>query len=715
MSGSFPDPEARADYSSNPSFRDGAGQTPHVELLLQPELADAMNLLIGDLVLYNHGQLKFKPVEAEQIIANLEVARPHLERQVERQDPHNSGGPWERLSKMEEFVTQGLETHKAKARYLDARRQRRETESQVPEAIRVTTRFLTAVIEGEPNDSKRLQELRDAYHTDPSILPTAFEVCNELAETVQQSTETPLDNLDWRYYLDATLRNAFASFQFPDLDNPNFTRLLNSLDISVGEDASSILLVDGEGRGPAQAILSRDSIIVARQLVNTIESTSAIPTALKFADRIYKYAFDHNHEPAGANLITLYNQFKWKSWTQVNKVFTDTGIGQPVQRNKFYRFTGLLARGFVGTHIQPDEYPYVENGRVITHAVTGRHLEDKTDTDCLIMADNMYGTDYLEHYLGDITRKRKNGDDEVQKRGPLSRTILYKAIELAYDKNWHGPIRNSAISPRRAQFSVDKDLEGILANMLSDYKLQGAETPGDKLVHRGYWETVARFMPGEYSDAEYSALRKDIEDFKAEIYVDGDYFLSPQGDQFKATDKQLRKAGFNNITFRKHPKDHKYTEAILDFNGAKIGLVITPEMEIANYDFQPMELLENRHEPLLYLVFGYLRAIKCQTPDVRPHSSTAIRSLTPDPSFVRRAHMRRLREGENPGQRQIDLAMEHEDFDVVEDNMWRKRHGLPIRTYVEQTIVDPENAKPMLFKAPKVERDLLDKPNAAEE
>jgi hypothetical protein len=107
MSRAFPDPEARADFSSNPSFRVGADQTPHVDLLLQPEYADAMNLLIGNLALYNHGQLKFKPAEAEQIIAQLGMIRPNLT----KRDPDSSDSAWERLYKMEAFLTEGLEVH----------------------------------------------------------------------------------------------------------------------------------------------------------------------------------------------------------------------------------------------------------------------------------------------------------------------------------------------------------------------------------------------------------------------------------------------------------------------------------------------------------------------------------------------------------------------------------------------------------------------------
>jgi hypothetical protein len=439
-----------------------------------------------------------------------------------------------------------------------------------------------------------------------------------------------------------------------------------------------------------------------------MESISAVPTALKFADRVYKYALDHHDEPAGANLITIYSQFKWSDWADLNKVFADTVIGQPINRDRFYRFTELLARGFVGTHVQPDEYPYLENSKAIVVAVKGKQFEFLNDTEVLMAADRIYKTDYIEQYLGDIVRKQRLEGD-AQKRGPLSRAVLYRAIELAYDKNWHGSVRDSTISPRGTRFLTSRNPERIFSDILSEYKLHGIESPGDRMAHRGYWNTVARFMPGEYSDAEYNTLRKDIEDFKTEIYVDGDHFLSPQGDQFKVADKQLQQVGFNSITFRKHPKDQKYTEVVLDFNGAEIGLIITPEMEIVNSDFQPMGLLKNRSEPLIYLVFGYLRAIKCQTSEARPHSSEATRSLVPDSSFVRRAHMRRLGEGENPGQRQIDFAMDREDFDIVEDNMWRKKHGLQIRTYVEQTIVDPENAQPMVFKAPKVEKDLLNK------
>jgi hypothetical protein len=61
----------------------------------------------------------------------------------------------------------------------------------------------------------------------------AFEVCVEIAETVQASKTAPGD-LDWQYYLDNNLRSAFASFQLPDLDNPNFKKLLNSLEVILG-------------------------------------------------------------------------------------------------------------------------------------------------------------------------------------------------------------------------------------------------------------------------------------------------------------------------------------------------------------------------------------------------------------------------------------------------------------------------------------------------
>src|SRR4051794_35411378 len=110
------DPEARAAYSNNPQFKEGASSTPDVELLQQPEVVEAMDSLVGSLALYKHGRLKFKRPDAEQIISSLEVVTPHLQ----RRDPESTNGPWDHMKKMEDFVTDALEVHRIKTAHLDA-------------------------------------------------------------------------------------------------------------------------------------------------------------------------------------------------------------------------------------------------------------------------------------------------------------------------------------------------------------------------------------------------------------------------------------------------------------------------------------------------------------------------------------------------------------------------------------------------------------------
>src|SRR4051812_9660830 len=131
-------PEARADYSADPTFREGADNTPRLELLMQPDIADAMDHLVASTALYNHGRLKFNRSDAEQIVAGLEIVEPHLiKRDLERPN-----GPWVQLQRMGSFIRNELKARDQKAQLLTSRQGRREAEGQASTGAEVVNRFL---------------------------------------------------------------------------------------------------------------------------------------------------------------------------------------------------------------------------------------------------------------------------------------------------------------------------------------------------------------------------------------------------------------------------------------------------------------------------------------------------------------------------------------------------------------------------------------------
>lgn len=691
------EPLDRVYYSAHPGNTTGGDQTPEVEALLIPEVVDALS----DAHEAGLGALKYDSTTAEKQLARIAVLKSHL-------DPSRATRLARGATLASGILERGIE--KDRARASKNHTETKESDQETPFAEQVVRKIAQATERGQKISPDLEKKISDAYASDPSLL---FEVFASFRGLEQEAAKSNLTR--------QALINMFANQPFPirTTDPEKFIDFMGQTKINVQHASAEEVLGDlGEINSTDldQTFVKRttpttlETAILCGQFIKYLSSASNPKQAIDIANGIYEQALEYGLKKGAENLLSLFVAIYSTPPESIEKTISDFGVALPKKLftpQHYYTFGYMLLRSRLkeaafGTF----RFDAFSVAREINYGVAGRSGVDLVKVATVVEhSDKVYGTNFMEQ----LEVKHPLPTKDVLQRSYVQPVWSHKAQELRYEHHRGAAPDDMLLSPtdafsiptfsRQTSHTID-----AYERTRNDYKTTDTE---HVLSHRGYFNTIAKLLPLDIQPEQYPILRQAIENIKTDVFVNGEYFISPKGDRFIIDDPELVEAGLEHITFSKLPSDKRSTRVVLRFGNANISCVISPDMELFTDDGKPLTLQEGSTEPLEYLIFGHLQALKCRPEAVTETFTPQIPEIdTGNESFVRRAHMRKLPDGHQPSLRQIELAAAYEDFDLVEDNAYRERRGLQIRTYVEETIIDPKNLEPNNLKARAVTKKL---------
>jgi len=201
-----------------------------------------------------------------------------------------------------------------------------------------------------------------------------------------------------------------------------------------------------------------------------------------------------------------------------------------------------------------------------------------------------------------------------------------------------------------------------------------AQGPGVAISRRTYWNTLGYLVPEEVGRSEWRALIRENAAIRDEMIVDKRHSLSPRGDRLIVVGSMLQQLGFESIDYAMTPEQKDVTTVTLRVGNATFRCLLDRE-----YNFREIGTGHNlglgHSAPFLeFVVLSHLHQIHNTEPS-RKKIGKGPGLGEPHRTAARRAHRRRLPEGDHPSEDQIFIAIDEYGIDLVRQNAMRLARG----------------------------------------